>query len=160
MSYWDHYIIINKDIFFQKLFCKIINETIFHKKKFETRKRNDIFWYGKKIHDFCSKNHNSRNLQNTKDSFLTDFWTPMQKKNLCTKQGSFTHERSECVKNLVECKKIFWARVQLKRGESTIFYSSDEITWLFSFIHMSKKNQKKLVTFSAWAKRKQSKSAV
>ena len=33
---------------------------------FENRWRNDIFWYGKKIHDFCSKIHNSKYLQNTK----------------------------------------------------------------------------------------------
>ena len=31
MSYWDHYIIINQDIFFQKLFCKIMKLKLFTK---------------------------------------------------------------------------------------------------------------------------------
>ena len=66
--------LINEDNFWQKLFCKIINATTsFHKKKyfFDTHLRSDIFWYGKKIHDFCSKIHNSKNLENTKKIFAS-----------------------------------------------------------------------------------------
>ena len=36
---------------------------------FDTNWRNDIFWYGEKIHDFCSKINNSKNLQNIKKIF-------------------------------------------------------------------------------------------
>ena len=63
--------LINEGNFWQKLFCKIINATRgFHKKYFfDTNWRNDIFWYGEKIHDFCFKIHNSKYLQNTKKIF-------------------------------------------------------------------------------------------
>ena len=65
--------LINEDNFSQKFFCKIINATrSFHEKKnfFDSNWINDIFWYGKKIHNFCScQINNSKNLQNTKKIF-------------------------------------------------------------------------------------------
>ena len=46
------------------------NEEFSQKKIFfNTKWRNDIFWYGKKIHDFCSKINNSKYLQNIKKIF-------------------------------------------------------------------------------------------
>ena len=43
---------------------------VFTKKYFfDSSGINDIFWYGKKIHDFCSKINNSKYLQNTKKIF-------------------------------------------------------------------------------------------
>ena len=34
---------------------------------FDRNRRNDIFWYGEKIHNFCSKINNSKYLQNIKN---------------------------------------------------------------------------------------------
>ena len=65
--------LINQDNFWQKFFLQNnqCNYKFSQKKYFfDSSCKNDIFWYGKKIHDFCSKIHNSKNLQNTKKTFV------------------------------------------------------------------------------------------
>ena len=65
---------MNEDNFFQNLFCKIIyGSGSFHKWKifFDLNRRSDIFGFVKKKYDFCTKNHNSKYLQNTKKIFTS-----------------------------------------------------------------------------------------
>ena len=67
----DHHIILIKRIYFWKVYCKIIyGSGSFHKWK------NFLIWEGEVIFldlskkdDFCTKNHNSKYLQNTKKIF-------------------------------------------------------------------------------------------
>ena len=77
---------------------------VFTKKNFfDSNWRNDIFWYSKKIHDFCSKINNSKNLQNTKKNFAP--WKSLE--YYLSNDIRFSTETQEMTEICSNEKKVF-----------------------------------------------------